>query len=169
MKHILWMMGGWIVLMILADGLYEGRMRSLEDILHDEINQAEMKTYHDEQYGYDIVYPKFFEVEEDGRNGVKRFAYHGLTNIAIDTFICRSIEHVFPQAKKKKNETGEVILDGDFQEDGRDFKNYRFHAKAVRSGKSWAVYRIVFQSGYEYSVQRLIRTVDAWNPLGCVK
>lgn len=59
MKHILWMMGGWIVLMILADGLYEGRMRSLEDILHDEINQAEMKTYHDEQYGYDIVYPKF--------------------------------------------------------------------------------------------------------------
>ena len=74
MKHILWMMGGWIVLMILADGLYEGRMRSLEDILHDEINQAEMKTYHDEQYGYDIVYPKFFEVEEDGRNGAKRFA-----------------------------------------------------------------------------------------------
>lgn len=169
MKHILWMMGGWIVLMILADGLYEGRMRGLEDILHDEINQAEMKTYHDERYGYDIVYPKFFEVEDDGGSGAKRFAYHGLTHIAIDTFVCRSIEHAFPQAKIKKPEAGKVILDGDWREGGECFENYRFHAKAVRSGKSWAVYRIVFQSGYEYSVQRLIRTIDAWNPLGCVK
>ena len=128
------------------------------------INDTNMISFTDEMYGYSISYPDFFEPAEDNTDGANRFNYNGRTDIMVETKVIFSLKYLQAHSDKITHVKDSLIIDGDYTEGDCTLENMRFHTKAVRSGKLWVTYTLVFNKDFEKSLKRMINIIDQWNP-----
>ena len=133
-------------------------------IFQSIINDTNMISFTDEMYGYSIYYPDFFEPAEDNTEGANRFNYNGRTDIMVETKVIVSLKYLRAHSDNITHVKDSLIIDGDYTEGDCTFENMRFHTKAVRSGKLWVTYTLVFNKDFEKSMKRMISIIDQWNP-----
>lgn len=138
-------------------------------IFQSIINDTNMISFTDEMYGYSIYYPDFFEPAEDNTEGANRFNYNGRTDIMVETKVIVSLKYLRAHSDNITHVKDSLIIDGDYTEGDCAFENMRFHTKAVRSGKLWVTYTLVFNKDFEKSMKRMISIIDQWNPKEFVK
>ena len=133
-------------------------------VFQNIINDTNMISFTDEMYGYSISYPDFFEPAEDNIEGANRFNYNGRTDIMVETKVIVSLKYLQAHSDKITHVKDSLIIDGDYTEGDCILENMRFHTKAVRSGKLWVTYTLVFNKDFEKSLKRMISIIDQWNP-----
>lgn len=133
-------------------------------VFQNIINDTNMISFTDEMYGYSIYYPDFFEPAEDNTEGANRFNYNGRTDIMVETKVIFSLKYLRAHSDKITHVKDSLIIDGDYTEGDCTLKNMRFHTKAVRSGKLWVTYTLVFNKDFEKSLKRMVSIIDQWNP-----
>ncbi len=146
------------------DLTYNPRGISNVEILRDGINRCRMLTWQNPEFGYEISYPEFFEAETD-ETGHTRFCFRNETNIVVDSFFVDNINKITANATKINRKGGNIIAEGRYHESGGAVGGYKYHTKAIRQGRQWLAYRIVYEEAYEESVYRIIQAIDRWQPL----
>ena len=164
MKLLLTLVILFVCMSFTVDYLWIGGGIDEVKIFQSIINDSNMTSFTDGMYGYSISYPDFFEPAEDNVEGENRFNYNGRTDIMIETKVIASIKYLQAHSDKIKHVKDSLVIDGDYTEGDSTWENMRFHTKAVRSGKFWITYTLVFNKDFEKSLRRMISIIDQWNP-----
>lgn len=144
------------------DCLWEGDGIDEVEVMGNVINNTRMKAFTDSTYGYCICYPEFFQPSEDNKDGCNRFAYHGRTDMLIETWVAPSIDKITKHANQIKQMKDCIIAEGNYYEEDKRYEGFMFHAKAFHSSKRWVVFMVVYNVRYSRAMERLINTIDAW-------
>lgn len=153
-----------VVTTFCIDSIFKSKKEmSLVEIMQTSINNCRWETAKDSSFGYEICYPDFF-IDSSKSAGHPCFRYQNRTNIVVESFVTDSIKEILMHSKVLSRSRRSVILQGKFYENGAESDDYLFHAKAVKKGKLWVVYRLIYSSDFAESVDRIRQKIDCWEP-----
>ena len=135
-----------------------------------------MVEHRDDDYGYTVRHPKFFEQTPDTLldSGCCRFSFwqdsmeivqtvfveKNRDSLTLEQAMMRYASELHATQQRKGN--GFFILSGHIHTDDGRITSRRFHAKFVQHRKLWFVQSLAYPEDCERAVQRLIREIDAW-------
>jgi hypothetical protein len=164
MRKIIGLIFILVVITFCIDSIFiSGNEISLAEILRNSIDNCRFETSQDSTFGYEISHPDFF-VDSSQSAGHPCFRYQNGTNIVVEAFVADSISDILAYSKILNKAGGSLILQGKFYENGSEADNYCFHAKAVKKGRLWVVYRLIYSTDFAESVERIRQRIDCWQP-----
>ncbi|MBQ8988607.1 MAG: hypothetical protein IJ067_02825 [Prevotella sp.] len=175
-RFLLICMSAFLLMMIILSVYEREDHRTVAQKLERAMRLTRMKEYHNEDFGYTVRVPSFFEQTEDSlmEKGCCRFSFwQDSTEIVQTVFIERNQDSLTLEQTMEKyasdlhatwQQKGEgcFILSGHlFTEDGR-MTSRRYYAKFVKHRKLWFVQTLAYPEDCEQAVQRLIREIHDW-------
>ena len=135
-----------------------------------------MMEYQDDDYGYTVRYPSFFEQTDDSLmdEGCCRFSFwQDSTEIVQTAFLelnpdSLTVEQAMAKYASELHATQQqkgndfFILSGHIHSDDGQITSRRYHAKFVQHRKVWFVQTLAYPEDCEQAVQRLIHEIDDW-------
>lgn len=79
--------------------------RTYPEVLKELVEDAPLKTYHNDFYGYTVRYPELFtyeEMPEDTGKGFARFTYHNTATWSLNVMYRQKTKSFRPRVKWKK-------------------------------------------------------------------
>ena len=135
-----------------------------------------MVEYRDDDYGYTVRYPQFFEQTPDSLldKGCCRFSFwQDSTEIVQTVFVENNRDNLMLEqammkyaselhATYQRRGEGFFILSGHIHANDGRITNRRYHAKFVQHRKLWLVQSLTYPEDCERAVKRLIKEIDNW-------
>lgn len=151
--------------------------RTYPEVLKELVEDAPLKTYRNDFYGYTVRYPELFtyeEMPEDTGKGFARFTYHNTAHLIIECDV-QTENEIIPTARKMEEMARRLraekqvalrdsfILSGPlYDEAGSPVDGYRYHTKFVRQQKLWFSYTVYYPESCSDSISSIIRQIDDW-------
>jgi hypothetical protein len=144
--------------------------------LERAMRRTRLMEYQDDDYGYTIHYPAFFEQTDDSLmdKGCCRFSFwQDSTEIVQTAFVEPNPDTLtIDQGMRKYTEELSAdhqmkgddyfILSGALHDDNGHLTGRRFYAKFVQHRKLWFVQTLAYPEDCEAAVQRLLKDIYAW-------
>ena len=144
--------------------------------LERAIALSPIAEYHDDDYGYVVRYPAFFQRDDDTLldKGSSRFTFwHDSMQIVLTAFLEHNPDRLTIQQAAQKYAASlhathqrlgpdYFVLSGPLHTDSDQITGRRFHAKFVRHRKFWFVQSLTYPEDCEQALQRLLHEIDNW-------
>lgn len=126
--------------------------RTPQQQFREAMNRVQFVTYSDSVMGYTLVFPSFFEREDEPFFGVGhvRFAYHLLTDLTLE---CK----VLP-AKALPALSKDTLYEGYMDRS----RHYRYITKYRQKQGRWYVLTFCYPTDYHDAVGRILHQVKTW-------
>ena len=150
--------------------------RSDGDVFEQSLNNAEMLTYQDSDWGFTVRYPSYFVVQPDSLDEYSdhvRFCYDNeWEKIVLECYALRNYDQSLKNgmdslaqalhSTERKLGSDYFVLSGPQYENDRRIDGYSYYSRFVCRGKLWFVFTMVYPDRYHDHLGRLFNEIDNW-------
>ena len=176
MKRFLFLTMFVFIALMAVVSVYQKEEKPLTQKLEQAMRLTRMNEYHDDDYGYVVRYPSFFEQTSDSLmdRGCCRFSFwQDSILIEQSVFVEQNTEGLSIDGAMKsyasdlhatKQQKGDdyFILSGVLFNDTSHIPGRHYYMKFVQHRKLWFVQSLVYPKECEGAMNRVKREIDGW-------